>query len=488
MGIWASASSRLLSRLVDHGTAQLVERLGGRRRARVIVVLACVLGLSGADTSTIGASATQLRADLGVTNTDIGLLVMVTSAVGAVTTLPFGVLADHVNRTRALGLVVGLWAVAMGWSAAASNYEQLLLARLFLGVVVAAAGPAIASLLGDYFGADERGRVYGYVLAGELAGGGVGLAVSGSIAAFSWRAAFVALAPPALVLAWAVLRLPEPVRGGPPSLPPEPTSQEQADRCVSHKRQTAGGPGGGGKTRASAAGLHVRPGRRPSRGQEWPVRGTAAFRAVLRVPTNLSVIAASVCGYYFLAGLQTFGLEFAKKQYRIGQLSATVMLLVVGVGALLGVLLGGFASDRLVRSRHLNGRVFLSAITAVATAVLLAPALITRAALFALPFLVGAAFMHGAHNPPLEAIRLDIMPAPLWGRAESIRTCLRAIAQGAAPVLFGFCADHLSGGGWQGLRTTFAIMLAPLVAGGWLLFRCRRTYPGDAAAAGTNLQ
>ena len=80
--------------------------------------------------------------------------------------------------------------------------------------MTAAAGPLVASLVGDYFPAAERGRIYGFILAGELLGAGFGFAVTGDIATLSWRAAFVVLAVPALVLAWFVLQLPEPPRGG----------------------------------------------------------------------------------------------------------------------------------------------------------------------------------------------------------------------------------------------------------------------------------
>jgi hypothetical protein len=43
-----------------------------------------------ADVATVGASATELRHSLAISNTDLGLLVTVTSLVAAVTTLPFG--------------------------------------------------------------------------------------------------------------------------------------------------------------------------------------------------------------------------------------------------------------------------------------------------------------------------------------------------------------------------------------------------------------
>ena len=127
----------------------LTHLLGGAERTRVVVTLACVLGLSGADAATVGASASALRADLHINNTDIGLLVSVSSIVAAFATLPFGVLADRARRTSTLGAAIVLWGAAMLWSATASDFGELLLSRLFLGAVTAAAGPIVASLVGD---------------------------------------------------------------------------------------------------------------------------------------------------------------------------------------------------------------------------------------------------------------------------------------------------------------------------------------------------
>ena len=166
----------------------LTKALGGAERTRVIVLLASVLALSSADASTVGASATPLRHALHITNTDIGLLVTVTSLIAAIASLPFGVLADRVRRTWVLGGAIVLWGAAMIWSATVSGFGELLLARVFLGGVTAAAGPMVASLVGDYFPAYERGRIYGYILAGELAGAGIGFAVTGDVATQIGRA------------------------------------------------------------------------------------------------------------------------------------------------------------------------------------------------------------------------------------------------------------------------------------------------------------
>src|SRR5437660_6312010 len=234
----ASALGRTLGRAARGGRQHLEVFLGGPDRTRVIFLLAAVLALASADAATVGASAIELRQALHINNFDIGLLIAVTSIVAAVASIPFGVLADRGPRTSALGLTVFLSGAAMVWSATVSCFGRRLLARMFLGVVTAAAGPIVASLVGDLFAASERGRIYGYILTGELLGAGVGFAVTGDIAALSWRAAFVLLALPALVLGWYVFHLPEPHRRGSRrgrrSAGPEPRETE-VQRLARHR-------------------------------------------------------------------------------------------------------------------------------------------------------------------------------------------------------------------------------------------------------------
>jgi hypothetical protein len=75
------------------------------------------------------------------------------------------------------------------------------------------------------------------------------------------------------------------------------------------------------------------------------------------------------------------------------------------------------------------------------------------------------------------------MPSELWGRAESIRSVIRSLAQALAPLLFGVISDHVFGGGRSGLQQTFLLMLLPLAASVALLYRALRTYPQDVATA-----
>ena len=201
---------------------EVVKRVGGPARARVIVLFGAVLALNGADTATVGAVAPQLESALHIGNTKIGLLVAVTLLVGAIFTIPVGLLVDRTKRIPMLSLSIVLWSIASLLSAFAGSYSGLLFTRLVLGAVVATAGPAIASLTGDYFPARERGQVYAYILGGEIGGTAVGFIVSSTVASLiSWRAAFFLLAIPGFFLARELYRtVPEPLRGGQSRLEP----------------------------------------------------------------------------------------------------------------------------------------------------------------------------------------------------------------------------------------------------------------------------
>jgi MFS family permease len=463
--------------------SRLTFTLGGPTRTQIVAVLAGVLALSSADVATVGASAIQLRQHLHIDNTDIGLLVAVSSLVGAVAALPFGVLADRVRRTSTLGIAIALWGVAMLWSATAGSFGKLLLARLALGVVTAAAGPIVASLVGDYFPGRERGRIYSFILTGELIGAGFGFAVTGDISALSWRLAFVILAIPAFFLAYLVMRLPEPVRGGQGALLPDPGSRQLTPDDPGSESESE--PGGITDAQRLALARGVAPDPRLVRqGSVTRMGFGAAARYVLNVRTNVALIISGALGYYFLAGVQTFGVEFVHAQYHVNQVLANLLMLVVGGGAAVGVLIGGPLGDKLLGSGHLKGRIQVPAFAAVATVALFIPALITHSAISALPFIVFAAAALSAQNPPIDAARLDIVPARLWGRAEGIRTFVRTGAQALAPLLFGAMSDVLSGNHpYSGLRWTFVIMLLPLSASVLFLFRAMKTYPRDVATA-----
>ncbi|TAN20389.1 MAG: MFS transporter [Actinomycetota bacterium] len=503
---------------------------GGPARTRVILLLAGVLALNSADIATVGASATQLRQGLHISNTDIGLLVAGTAIVAAVFSIPFGILVDRAHRVALISITVTLWGVVMFLSAFSTSFGQLMIARLVLGAITAVSGPGVASLIGDYFPAGERGKIYGYVLAGELLGAGIGFIISGDLADISWRAAFAILALPTIPLAWALVHLPEPARGGASHMQPGALRIVGRREIKMHQRMAGDQMDFDiGSTKknpfSGRPGIHEQPndpnlaneqhqqqpnasdgagpgaGTRPTDAQELADRlgiqadpdsvlrtdprhmnVFAMIRYVLKIRTNVFLIISGICSYFFLTGVETFGLEFVKGQYHVEQLLGNLLMLIIGGGALLGVLVGGRLGDNLIKRGRLGGRLLVAAVAAILTTVLFVPAFVTHSAMTALPYIIVAGFAVTAQNPPIDAARLDIMPPLLWGRAEGVRSLFRTAAQALAPLAFGTLSDAI------GLRSTFAVMLVPFLASGIVLLWALRTYPTDVATAAASTE
>jgi sugar phosphate permease len=225
-----------------------------------------------------------------------------------------------------------------------------------------------------------------------------------------------------------------------------------------------------------------------------------AVRYILSIPTNVMLIIGSSLGYFFFAGLQTFAVLFVRGHYHAGQATAELVLAMLVAGALIGTLISGRLTDLMVRNGMVEARAWVPAICYFGAAILLLPGLLASHLTPALWFDVGGAALLSAANPPLDAARLDIMPAGLWGRAESTRTVVRSLAQALAPLLFGGLSQLIAGiapeqapvgthpgivspGAARGLEIAFVVMLSTLLAAGVFLARARHTYAGDVATA-----
>jgi MFS family permease len=197
----------------------------------VLGVLVVVYAFSYVDRQIVTVLAPYLKADLNITDAQLGLLYGTTFALFyGVFGIPLAKLADGWSRVRTLALGLSFWSVMTSFSGAASSFAALGTARIGVGVGEASSTPAAISLLGDYFERSRRGTVLGLYSVGVYVGAGVSLMIGGSVVAFwakhypdrasaplglaGWQAAFMAVGIPGLLLALLILlTIREPVRG-----------------------------------------------------------------------------------------------------------------------------------------------------------------------------------------------------------------------------------------------------------------------------------
>src|SRR5206468_10070974 len=116
-----------------------------------------------------------------------------------------------------------------------------------------------------------------------------------------------------------------------------------------------------------------------------------AVRYILSVPTNLLMIISSSLGYFFFAGLSTFALLFVRGHYHASQATAELVLALLVGGAMIGTLVSGRVTDRLLRDGLLEVRVWVPALCYLGAAVLLVPGILGSHLTAAVWFDVGGA-------------------------------------------------------------------------------------------------
>lgn len=433
-----------------------------------MLLLLLVLAVDYADRALIGALGPTLKSTFQLGNVELGLLAASFSIVGAIAAIPLGLLTDRVKRTMLLALSLVAWAGALALTGAAVSFAMLFGARLLLGIVSATTGPTVPSLTGDLVRAGRRARALGFIDSGQLIGSGIGLLLAAVVVSFlSFRWCFWLLGIAGLGLAVAFWRLREPTRTGAAG----PAGNGQAEGRQSRVQELVREKG-------------IKPSRRAILKEDAREMSVwHAARYVVRVRTDLVVLIARAIGDYFLAAIGIFGVVFATRQYGLSQQGADIAILGLGVGAIAGVLLVGRVADILLRRGWLRSRIWLGAAGYLLAPLPLWPAFLTHSVAIALPLFALGAFLLAGAQPPLDAVRVDVVVPRLRGRAESIRTVLRAAAEGGAPLVFGLLSARLAGGGQAGLQLTFLLTLPLLVVNGLILLIALRTYPPDVAAA-----
>ena len=175
-----------------------------------------VYTVSIADRYVISTVLEPIRLELHLTDSGVAFLTGVSLAFFYVSCgIPLSLLADRLNRCKIIAICMSLWSAMTVLCGIATNYWQLILPRIGVGVGEAGGTPAASSIISDYFPAGRRPMALTVFSLGAPIGAFVGYSLAGRIAdAFGWRSVFLALGVPGLVFGGLVyFTVREPRRG-----------------------------------------------------------------------------------------------------------------------------------------------------------------------------------------------------------------------------------------------------------------------------------
>ena len=189
-------------------------------RTFALLLLTLVYGFNFIDRQIMGILAPFIQKDLGLTNTELGLLIGLAFAVFyTFVAIPIAWLADRFNRVNILSIALATWSAFTALTGLANNFVQVALARMGVGIGEAGGSPPSHSIISDMYPKEERASALGVYSMGIPLGIMAAYFVTASLMDVSedqvnWRQIFIFLGLTGIALAVVVkLVLKEPIRG-----------------------------------------------------------------------------------------------------------------------------------------------------------------------------------------------------------------------------------------------------------------------------------
>jgi MFS family permease len=402
-----------------------------RRAVWTLGVLTAINLLNYLDRYVVPPLVEDLKVTMHLSDTQLGFLVPAFMLVYMLAAPLFGALGDRGSRTRPIAIGVFVWSLATLLSGLANSYGQLLAGRALVGIGEAACVAIAPALLADLFAADRRGRVLSVLNMAIPVGSALGYIVGGAVGHhFGWRAAFFVAGVPGLLLALAVLRLPDPPRGSQDASP------------------------------VAAGSNHGAPG----------VQGAiGVYLSLLRRAPYMLVVLGYAAYTFALGGLAFWMPAFLERVRGVPRVTATTGFgAIVVVTGFVGTFAGGWLGDYFLKSSRQAYLWFSGVVTLLAAPVALL-ALTASAPQLYFPAIVAAELLLFMSTGPINAAIVNIVSP--FERASAVALSMfmiHLLGDVPSPPLIGHFSEISSLG-----RAVLIVPVAIAVGGVIWLFSAR---------------
>jgi MFS family permease len=420
-------------------------------------LLGLVIMIDQCDQNIVRGVVTPLKDDhhLHITDFKIGLLLSCFVVVNGLITVPAGYLADRWHRTRTIGTTIVGWSGLTALTAAMPNFGGLLAVRSALGFGQAITEPSAASLLGDFYTQEKRGLAFSIQQCLFFVGFGLGIGLGGIVGhLLGWRAAFLIVGTPGVLIAVFAYKLREPARGEADKLTAGVDADPDADRVQLFE--------GGIRqfNRDLWAGLK------------------ADARTILGITTMRYALVGVAALLFTITAVGAALPQFYENQLHVAKGTAEgLVALLVMMGGIPGVLLGGRVADRYM-TRVRGARMAIPAYCLLAGNGLFVVSYLRLPFAIAYPLEVIGFLITTMAIPALRAGLTDAVPHNLRGSGFGFFNLASVIlGQGIASLIVFPIAGAFS----DNYRVAFLILSPPVFIGALILFKARDHLDADAA-------
>jgi MFS family permease len=160
----------------------------------VLALLAFSVFINYIDRGNLSIAAPMLKDELGLTGSQLGILLSAFFWTYGFSQILSGWLVDRFNVSWVMAIGFFLWSAATSVTGLLHGFTALLVARLILGVGESVAYPAYSRILAKYFPASQRASANSVIASGLASGPAFGMLLGGILMArFGWRSFFIVL-------------------------------------------------------------------------------------------------------------------------------------------------------------------------------------------------------------------------------------------------------------------------------------------------------
>src|SRR5215471_5591213 len=160
----------------------------------VLILLALSAFINFVDRGNLSAAAPLLKAELGLSDSQLGILLAAFFWSYALFQITSGWLVDHIDVKWMLAAGFFVWSLATAATGLVGSFALLLCLRLLLGMGESVAYPSYSKILARYFPEDQRGLANSIIITGFYAGPAFGLFFGGILMGrYGWRSFFLVL-------------------------------------------------------------------------------------------------------------------------------------------------------------------------------------------------------------------------------------------------------------------------------------------------------
>jgi len=161
---------------------------------RVLVLLGLSVFINYIDRANLSVAAPLLKSELGLSASQLGILLSAFFWTYSCMQIPVGWLVDRFEVKWVFAIGFFVWSAATAFTGVVHTFVALLAIRVVLGVGESVAYPAYSKIFASHFVERQRGVANSVIGAGQTLGPALGILFGGTLVArFGWRPFFIVL-------------------------------------------------------------------------------------------------------------------------------------------------------------------------------------------------------------------------------------------------------------------------------------------------------